>query len=98
MEPGRNTAPPVAPRERLRFVARTLDGREVARVGDTEAATLNPETLIPGLRKALARMPTGARWTLWIPPEQAYGPSGNGAIGPNQTLVFEVERLGEPLL
>lgn len=28
-----------------------------------------------------------------IPSDQAYGPRGNGSIGPNETLIFEVELL-----
>jgi len=38
-------------------------------------------------------MPVGSKWQLFIPSELAYGPRGGpgGAIGPNATLIFEVE-------
>ena len=37
-------------------------------------------------------MPVGSKWTLYIPSNLAYGPQGaRGAIGPNETLIFEVE-------
>ena len=39
-------------------------------------------------------MPVGSKWILYIPSDQAYGPRGaGGAIGPNETLIFEVELL-----
>jgi FKBP-type peptidyl-prolyl cis-trans isomerase len=34
----------------------------------------------------------GSKWQLFIPPDLAYGPRGAGNdIGPNSTIVFEVE-------
>jgi hypothetical protein len=49
---------------------------------------------LPGLREALQRMATGSRWTLAVPPRLAYGERGGGTvIGPNATLVFDVELL-----
>ena len=34
-----------------------------------------------------------SKWEIFIPSDQAYGPRGNGSIGPNETLIFEVELL-----
>jgi len=48
--------------------------------------------VIPGWQEALKLMPVGSKWQLFIPPQLAYGPRGAGRdIGPNATLVFDVE-------
>ena len=59
-----------------------------------EAVTFQVNQIIPGWQEALVMMPKGSKWKLVLPPELAYGDKGaGGAIGPNQTLVFEVELL-----
>lgn len=49
--------------------------------------------VIPGWTEGLQLMSEGARYKLYIPSDLAYGPGGNRAIGPNETLVFDVELL-----
>lgn len=50
--------------------------------------------VIAGWTEALQLMPTGSKWQLFIPSDLAYGPNGNRSIGPNETLLFDVELLG----
>lgn len=57
-------------------------------------ATFGVTQVIPGWVEALQLMQVGAKWRLYIPSDLAYGPRGaGGAIGPNATLIFDVELL-----
>ncbi len=68
-----------------------IDGMEFDSSHDKPVPfTLNG--IIPGMSEALKLMSTGAKWQLVIPPNLAYGDRGaGGVIGPNTTLVFDVE-------
>lgn len=50
--------------------------------------------VIEGWQEALQLMSVGDTWMVYIPADLAYGPRGQGPIGPNETLTFKVELLG----
>ena len=60
-----------------------------------QAATFPLQKVIKGWTEGLQLMPVGSKWRFFIPPQLAYGDRQVGShIGPNSTLVFEVELLG----
>lgn len=59
-----------------------------------QPATFPVKGVIAGWTEALQLMPAGSKWMLYIPSGLAYGERGAGhLIGPNSTLIFEVELL-----
>ncbi|MCT4614885.1 MAG: FKBP-type peptidyl-prolyl cis-trans isomerase [Marinifilaceae bacterium] len=59
-----------------------------------EPAVFPVSGVIKGWVEALQLMPVGSKWKLFIPSDLAYGAQGAGnLIGPNTTLIFEVELL-----
>ena len=59
-----------------------------------QPATFPVTGVIKGWTEALQLMPVGSKWQLFLPAELAYGERGpSPEIGPNSTLVFEVELL-----
>ncbi len=69
-----------------------LDGTEFDATEGGKPATLKVSQLIEGWKEVLKLMPEGSKWQIFIPSQLAYGPRGVGSeIGPNETLVFEVD-------
>jgi FKBP-type peptidyl-prolyl cis-trans isomerase FklB len=59
-----------------------------------QPASFELANIIKGWQEVLPLMPVGSKWQVVIPPDLAYGERGAGdAIGPNETLVFEIELL-----
>jgi FKBP-type peptidyl-prolyl cis-trans isomerase len=70
-----------------------IDGKEFdSSYKRGKPATFPVNGVIKGWTEALQLMPVGSRWQLFIPPDLAYGDAGAGKdIGPDATLIFEVE-------
>jgi FKBP-type peptidyl-prolyl cis-trans isomerase len=58
-----------------------------------EPATFRLDQVIPGWTESVQLMKEGSKWRVFIPPDLAYGAQGPGPIGPNATLIFEIELL-----
>ncbi|MDE5421406.1 FKBP-type peptidyl-prolyl cis-trans isomerase [Ancylomarina sp. DW003] len=80
---------------KVHYRGTTIDGKEFdSSYKGGKPVTFMPTRVIKGWTEALQLMPVGSKWELYIPSALAYGPRGAGAnIGPNSTLIFEVELL-----
>lgn len=47
--------------------------------------------VIKGWDEAVEHMKVGSKWEIYVPYDLAYGENGRGPIGPDETLVFELE-------
>ena len=70
-----------------------VGGKEVDSSGKRgQPFTIPVKSAIKGWTEVLQLMPVGSKWEVFVPPNLGYGERGAGAdIGPNATLVFEIE-------
>ena len=80
---------------RLHYRGTLIDGTEFDSSYARDApATFGVGGVIPGFGEGLQLMNVGSHYRLVIPSELGYGPQGAGGdIGPNATLIFEIELL-----
>ena len=72
-----------------------LDGTQFDGTEPGKPGTAKLYDLFNGLRAGIKHMGVGSHWTLWIPPQMAYGERGVGSdIGPNALLVYDIELVG----
>ncbi len=91
---GKGAKPTPADAVSAHYKGALLDGKVFDNSYDRgEPATFVLGQLVPGWQEGITLMPVGSKYRFWIPSNLAYGEQGAGPIGPNQTLVFEVELL-----
>ena len=91
---GSGAVPSVDSTVEVHYAGRLLDGTEFdSSVKRGVPTQFGVTQVIAGWTEALQLMEEGSKWELYIPASLAYGPGGTGPIGPNATLIFEVELL-----
>jgi FKBP-type peptidyl-prolyl cis-trans isomerase FklB len=92
---GTGEKPVATDQVKVHYRGTTIDGKEFdSSFKRNQPATFAANRVIKGWTEALQLMPVGSKYELFIPAKLAYGPRGAGGdIGPNETLIFEVELL-----
>ncbi|MSR20107.1 MAG: FKBP-type peptidyl-prolyl cis-trans isomerase [Gemmatimonadetes bacterium] len=90
---GDGERPTVESTVRLHYKGTLVDGTEFDSSYGGEPAVFQVSGVIPGFTEALMLMPVGSHYRVVIPAGIGYGPQGSGRIGPNSTLIFEIELL-----
>ena len=80
---------------KVNYLGTKIDGTKFDSTYDRgQPATFPLNGVIKGWSEGLQLMPVGSKYKLYVPAELAYGENAPGPIGPNATLIFEVELLG----
>ena len=92
---GTGAMPEKGDQVKVHYTGRLIDGTVFdSSVERGEPATFGVTQVIPGWVEALQLMKAGSEWRLYIPSALAYGPNGaGGVIGPDATLIFDVQLL-----
>ncbi len=92
---GKGASPSAVDTVRVHYTGKLTNGQVFdSSVQRGQPAEFAVGRVIPGWTMALQKMKVGDKWMLYIPSDLAYGERGSqGAIGPNEVLIFEVELL-----
>lgn len=95
LEKGEGASPEVDDTVVVHYRGTLLDGTEFdSSYSRGEPAALGVNRVIKGWQEALQLMKVGSKWQIAVPAELAYGDRGAGnVIGPNSTLLFDIELL-----
>lgn len=95
LESGKGDSPKASDNVEVHYTGKLIDGTVFdSSVERDVPASFGVTQVIPGWVEALQLMHEGDKWRLYIPSDLAYGPNGaGGVIGPNMTLIFDVELL-----
>lgn len=93
---GDGPMPTASDRVRVHYKGTLVDGEQFDSSYDRGQPAVFPVGgVIQGWQEVIQLMPVGSKWKVVIPPELAYGERGSPpVIGPQSTLVFEIELLG----
>lgn len=95
LKAGDGTSPKATDTVKVHYRGTLIDGTEFdSSYARNEPVSFPLNGVIPGWTEGLQLMKEGGKAQLVIPAKLAYGPGGmSEAIGPNETLIFEIELL-----
>ena len=94
LKEGTGEKPQLADKVKTHYRGTLVNGTEFDSSIGGEPAVFPLNRVIKGWTEVLQLMPVGSKWQIFLPSELAYGENGQGEdIGPNATLIFEIELL-----
>ncbi|HET7831607.1 MAG TPA: FKBP-type peptidyl-prolyl cis-trans isomerase [Gallionella sp.] len=76
-----------------RYRGTLVDGTVFESTDPKKPMNFYVSTFLPGLQEAVMLMPAGSKWQIIVPPQLGYRELGNRLVGPNATLIYEMELL-----
>ena len=99
LQEGTGPRPQATDQVTIHYRGTLIDGTEFdSSISRGQPLQLGANQFIAGFNEALQLMPVGSKYRVVIPGHLAYGEGGGGggAIGPNETLIFEIELISIP--
>jgi FKBP-type peptidyl-prolyl cis-trans isomerase len=94
MKEGSGDKPAATDKVKLHYHGTKVDGTVFdSSVDKGKPITHSASGFVKGFNAAIQAMTVGSKWKVVIPSDLAYGMRGPGSIGPNSTLIFEIELL-----
>jgi FKBP-type peptidyl-prolyl cis-trans isomerase FklB len=95
LQKGKGNKPKLSDTVTVHYRGTLIDGKEFdSSYSRGEPTSLPLAKAIKGWQEIVPMMPEGSKWQVVIPGDLAYGERGAGAIGPNETLLFDIELVG----
>ncbi len=94
LQEGKGNKPKLSDTVTVHYRGTLIDGKEFdSSYSRGEPTSLQLANVIKGWQEVVPMMPEGSKWQVVIPGDLAYGErgGGGGAIGPNETLLFDIE-------
>ncbi len=92
--PGTGDKVKASDKVKINYVGKHIDGKVFDQTQPDQPYTSAANSFVPGFTEALQLVGKGGKVTVVIPTDLAYGADGTGnVIGPNETLVFDIEVL-----
>ena len=92
---GDGPSPTAADKVTVRYKGTYINGKVFDSTADGgDPVSFRVDQVIPAWQEALPMMKVGDKWELYVPSALAYGAQGFPPIGPNATLIFQIELLG----
>ena len=89
MTEGNGAKPSLQSVVQVYYKGKMIDGTPFdSNIGDEAPLAFRLREVIEGWQKALAEMPVGSKWEIFIPAELGYGSMSVGNIRKNSTLIF----------
>lgn len=90
---GKGVSPTLSNKVSINVIGSTLDGEVFDNsYNRKQPISINVENGLPAWKEALQLMKPGSKWKLFIPPDLGFGERApNGKIGPNATIIYELE-------
>jgi len=91
---GTGAQPKATDKVTVHYRGTLIDGTEFdSSYGRNEPVAIALNEVIPGWTEVVPLMPVGSKWQVYIPSKLGYGEGAAGPIGPNSTLIFDIELL-----